>query len=300
MSRSFSIALILLGSAILGSLMWLHFYLMENAHADTFQRMHHLNQLVIAQKTNSLEWQYQETREFFTSPNKDRFIKILQVWEKGDKARKEIVKLSFPQNWPTDKFTEYNSFEQYQILRKTMLKELRDVVSKIEIVYTENTKVFDFSKKLLEKRLEYIEDIYLEAEDKTHLRKIGPQINEVDFLTLTSLVCLEELLHSSSNFYTGCGPMIDEYFPVIVDGFATPLPGERINTRIAIGSFMANLDPQHVKLTVNGEPLKIGYDGIAPYSFIARGGKNEALKMKYSILNPFTGETREGESIYSY
>jgi hypothetical protein len=300
MSRSFSIALIILGSAIIASLICLHFYLIETAHADAFQRMHDLNQFVIEQKVNSLQWQYQDRRRFFTDPSKNRFSKILQVWDKGDKVQKEITKLSYHQNWPTNKFTGNNSAQKYQILRESMLLELRAVVAEITVVYKTNAKTFDFPERILEKRLAHIEEIYQKAESKTLPEKIGPLDNEVGFLALTSLVYLEELLQVSSNFYTGCGPVIDDYYPVVIDDFTASKPGVRINTRIAIGSFMANLDPQHVELTVNGELLKIGYDGFAPYSFITKEGENEALRIKYKILNPLTGETREGESIYSY
>ncbi len=296
MSRSFSIALIIVGSTMLGSFLWLHIYLVKDAHADTLNRMHDLNQLVIEQKSNSLSWQYQATRDFFSDWSKTRFNKILHVWEKGDKAQKEIAKLSNRQNWSTDKFSDYSSIHKYQILREAMLLELREVVAEITVVYTGDAKAFDFSEKMLKNRLAYIEEIYQNAVNKTHPKKIGPQDNEVDFLTLTALVYLEKLLQSASNFYTGCGITFDNYFPVMIDRYENTRLGETVNTRIAIGTFTTAFNPDNVVIVTNGDTLRVCEDGLADFAFKPRRRGKHSLKLECLVTNPLTGEVQRGES----
>lgn len=119
-------------------------------------------------------------------------------------------------------------------------------------------------------------------------------------LTLSFQHSLKRILSDSRAWGCMRGIVMDQYYPVIVSSFTKPKPGELVETAIAIGSYTTSLDPDQVALSVNGQPLKLGKDGTAPYAFIAGSGKNKHLRMKCTVQDPLTEEEYTGEVVIGY
>lgn len=119
-------------------------------------------------------------------------------------------------------------------------------------------------------------------------------------LTLSFQHCLKRILSDSRAWGCQRGIVMDQYYPMILVPFVKPKPGELVETAIAIGSYTTSLNPDQVTLSVNGQSLKLGKDGTAPYAFIAGSGKNNRLRMKCTVQDPLTEEEYTGEVVVDY
>ena len=93
MSRFFSITLILLGSAIIASLICLHFYLMGQQHAELFAKADTVHQEVIAQKIQNLRVQQKVVQVFLSDPIYERRRPALHIFATAKKKLEEYLSI---------------------------------------------------------------------------------------------------------------------------------------------------------------------------------------------------------------
>ena len=92
----------------------------------------------------------------------------------------------------------------------------------------------------------------------------------------------------------------DAFFPVVQADRAYVIGGEQFTAKISVGSYSSSLQPENVRLSVNGTNLTINEDGSADYSVRASGLGPKTLNLAVAVTNPLTGEVTEGEGQYTY
>ncbi|MEM6395811.1 MAG: GldM family protein [Bacteroidota bacterium] len=92
----------------------------------------------------------------------------------------------------------------------------------------------------------------------------------------------------------------DEFTPIVQAEKAYILRNQTFNAKIGVGSRSSSLQPENVKITVNGSTLPVNEEGVAEFS--ARGSSlgTKTLNVEVSVTNPLTNETKTGTSTFSY
>lgn len=93
---------------------------------------------------------------------------------------------------------------------------------------------------------------------------------------------------------------IDRFFPIVNAEKSYVIKGEPFKARISLGAYSSRLDPSNVKITVNGQPVRLGPDGLADFSQIARETGSKKLVLKSEVTNPLTNEVITGSTTYEY
>ncbi|OAV44211.1 GldM family protein [Lewinella sp. 4G2] len=93
---------------------------------------------------------------------------------------------------------------------------------------------------------------------------------------------------------------IDKFFPVFSADRSYVISGEKINAKVSVGSYSSSLDPSNVRLTVNGQALRLNADGTADYSITGTGSGQKSISTAVAVTNPLTGEVTRGEGKFTY
>ena len=94
--------------------------------------------------------------------------------------------------------------------------------------------------------------------------------------------------------------VFDQFFPVIKPDKSYVVGGENINAEISVGSYSSSFDPSNIRITANGQPLRVGSDGKAAYTITGSGAGQKTVKLTASVTNPLTGEVTTGTSDFTY
>lgn len=94
--------------------------------------------------------------------------------------------------------------------------------------------------------------------------------------------------------------VMDQFFPIINAEKSYVIKGEAFKAQVSLGSYSTQMNPENIKLTVNGQRLKIGPDGTADFSQIARETGSKKLTLQSEVTNPLTGEVTKGSSTFEY
>jgi hypothetical protein len=301
MSRSLSIALIILGTAILGSLVWLHFHLMGRQHAELFAQAESVHEEIIAQKVNTLRQQHNVVQEFFLDPIYERRRPALHIFATAEKKLKEY--LSTVKRLEEKGDTDFTLDRQLAVHADYAVQE---VLHAAKQTFSGHHEAFDFSDDQLKDLLGDFDDMaqlktsYATASSVSNRSSAGG-LNR-DLITISVLTRLSNILNRSqqNSCYRGCWYGMIDYFPVIVDGYKNPNVGEIVNTRIAIGTYTTALIPDNVVIVANGDTLQVCEDGLADFSFQPRKRGEHRLPLKCVVTNPLTGEVNAGEGIVTF
>jgi gliding motility-associated protein GldM len=94
--------------------------------------------------------------------------------------------------------------------------------------------------------------------------------------------------------------VFNSFFPVINAKKAYVIKGEKFEAEISLGAYSSDIPPENITLTLNGSRLPVKEDGKAEYSTTANSYGANTLNLKAVVLNPLTGETTEGTSVFEY
>ncbi len=94
--------------------------------------------------------------------------------------------------------------------------------------------------------------------------------------------------------------IMDQFFPIINAERSYVIKGEPFKAQVSLGSYSTQMNPDNIKLTVNGQRLSVGPDGTADFSQIARETGSKKLVLKSEVTNPLTGEVTTGSSTFEY
>jgi gliding motility-associated protein GldM len=108
------------------------------------------------------------------------------------------------------------------------------------------------------------------------------------------------LVNSMAELAGGRVVEFDAFFPVVQAEKAYVIKGEPFNAEISVGTYSTQINPDDIKIRVNGSQLKVNEDGKAEYSTRTTSTGKKTLKMQVEVTNPLTGEVTDGESTFQY
>jgi len=108
------------------------------------------------------------------------------------------------------------------------------------------------------------------------------------------------LVNSMAELAGGRVVEFDAFFPVVQAEKAYVIKGEPFNAEISVGTYSTQINPDDIKIMVNGSQLKVNEDGKAEYSTRTTSTGKKTLKMQVEVTNPLTGEVTDGESTFQY
>lgn len=141
------------------------------------------------------------------------------------------------------------------------------------------------------------------AESRAQLGAISQDLYpalQCDVVRIITLDYLQKTLFDAMATSSGRAFIFDQFFPVFMADRCAYERGDSLNARVAVGSYSNSLDPANVKLTVDGQELKIGLDGTAKFKAPAGRRGEHSLETKVVVSNPLTGEVKIGAGSFSY
>lgn len=94
--------------------------------------------------------------------------------------------------------------------------------------------------------------------------------------------------------------IMDQFFPIINAQKSYVIKGEPFKAQVSLGSYSTQMNPENIKITVNGQRLKLGADGTADFSQVTRETGSKTLTLKSEVTNPLTGVVTTGSSTFDY
>jgi gliding motility-associated protein GldM len=92
----------------------------------------------------------------------------------------------------------------------------------------------------------------------------------------------------------------DAFFPVINAKNSYVIKGEQFQSEISIGTYSSQINPDDIKLKVNGRTIRVDKDGKAVFNQKASGQGKKTLHLSCEVKNPLTGKLTKGSSIFEY
>lgn len=138
------------------------------------------------------------------------------------------------------------------------------------------------------------------------LRNITNVSHEIDpalqrnMIRIMTLSYLQDVLFEAMSMSGGKSDGFDSFFPVFNAERCSYKRGDTLNAFVSVGSYSNALDPENVKLTVDGQELVVGPSGLAKFNAPAGNPGDHTLKTKVVVTNPLTGEVRMGEGSFTY
>ncbi len=261
MSRSFSLLLIALGVAVLGSLIYLHFYLMERQHTELFEYSHTVNERVIEQKRREINMLHGATQEFFLDEVYARRSFVLDIFTEAE------LRLE----------TYFDSLNTLDAEHPDQWPDIRDL-AKLALSSVIDTAVAVFRQHHLQADMREEDMLTLVTEFEEMQHGVHCTLNHVAFpspafrlerevITLELLADVHDVLHrvASMSCYRGC--YIDAYFPVMTSAYSEVRSGDIVNTQVGIGSYTTKFGHDNSVIVVDGDTLTLCEDGLADFSF---------------------------------
>lgn len=94
--------------------------------------------------------------------------------------------------------------------------------------------------------------------------------------------------------------VFDKFFPVVQADRSYVIGGEKISTKISVGSYSSSLDPANVKIFVGGSAQSMNSDGIVEYNITGSGSGQKKVPLRVEVTNPLTNEVTKGEGEFVY
>lgn len=127
-----------------------------------------------------------------------------------------------------------------------------------------------------------------------------PPALQSDMMRIITLDYLRSLLLDAMILSSSYASGFYEYFPVFSSERCAYQRGDTLRAIVSVGSYSNLLYPENVKLTVNGQELKMLPDGRAEFNAPAGGLGEHTLETKVVVTNPLTGEVKTGEGRFHY
>ncbi|MFK8163901.1 MAG: hypothetical protein AB8H12_15755 [Lewinella sp.] len=300
MSRSLSIALIFLGSAIITSLFWLHSHLMARQHEAFFASSTDITEVTIAQKIWTLNFSLRLTEERLAEEwQRERFSELIDIVKHAQQVRDRLNEQILSGGLRTNQETtnspsskQFSQFCNYELLRfKASVTALID----------RKQEEYDLSSFHSEELLKEINEVHSTSlPPATESFSMKHSALELRLCFLSFLNAQEEILQRLIQITGSKADHIDSYFPIINGSPQYPKVGELHTTLVSVGTYCDRLARAEVLLIVGHDTLVPGPDGKAKYELRPQRRGLHSLPTKCIVTNPFTGEVRTGEGTYTY
>ncbi|MEM9259047.1 MAG: hypothetical protein AAGA62_05335, partial [Bacteroidota bacterium] len=235
MTRPYIIALFLFGTAILGSLVFLHFYLMERAENETFLRAEKVLSQVIDDQYEELDLHQSWMEDYLDDPAKVRLGPLLDIYDQAESSISQYQEAI--NHWQLRK----GDSNTLQILRINAYEKLNTTARLARRVILENRLDFDLSERNAKEKVEGIDEIVkallpenLSLPSMSNSQRIDV---ETRLITAEFLSGMRRVLMEVSSLGGSKATVIDTYFPILIDGYTDIKKGEVITMHFAIGSY---------------------------------------------------------------
>lgn len=303
MSRPFSLLLIALGLTILGSLVYLHFHLMERQYQMTFTKANQINQTAIKQKMDGMEADIEMLKYYMEEHGIERRRPILNVVERAGEERTKLFEAIFPRgaNPSGNYLDEKRWVKSSSEYREMAITSINALGSDCQELFGMHQSATELSEDQAEERLTAIQ-----VKIKRFVSRSSSPTNDppegfsrallmLDFLNTHESILLDVMQLAGSK-----AMVIDSYFPVMTLAPVQPMAGEKVNARLTAAAYSNRLANSEVLLVVGKDTLKAGPDGFVDYVFKAGRRGVHTLPTKCIVTSPLTGEVRIGEGSYTY
>ncbi len=200
---------------------------------------------------------------------------------------------------------------------KAKIEETRDrLITSFTTLLNDYGQEFGLSETEIQNRIQNIgNNLPLEIDDQTwREQKDRNSWEDYKFRQLPLAAVLPLLSQMESNAKSSEAALVnnmaelaggrtiefDAFFPVVQAEKAYVIAGEPFNAEISVGSYSSQINPNDIKLFVNGQRLEVGDDGKAKYTNTSTSTGKKTLNLKAEVTNPLTGETTEGDGTYTY
>lgn len=297
MSRTYALALIFTAVAVIASLFYLQHHLLTERNEAMLAYAEGVHERAIALKQEHLDEMVNALSDQLMDEARARFRPMRPLIEEARTGEQKLIDRAAALREGTA-----GELRQLLELRNDLLLELINATKHFLSQYGKQMDLSDaeVSTKttLLEK---YIADILRQPVGGFSTSSFSQQrdLMVLDYLSVVEVV-VNDVRNIAGGKVISChfGP---EFFPLVVTGFLNPQRGEKISTRLSIGSYSTALNPEYVTIVIGGDSLKPNAAGFIDYDFIAQRRGRQELNMELFIQNPLTGEvSTQGTTSYQY
>ncbi len=287
MSRSYALALMLTGLAVLGSLVYLQHYLIVRNYQQLFDHSIEIHERVVARQLEQQENFVQKMQDLLEDEAKARFRPLLPFCD-GIQERQEAC-LQLAQKIQQGQAPAAELLEELVQLQTANLLKTREAYAVLLFKHGED---FGYRKTENVTSVAKVEDI--RAATAESLRKVITNRAQVPAASLAGLLLTDylqaeqQVMEMAGNLSGGkmltCffGP---EFYPIVAS--------DKIKTVISVGSFAFGPSPEDFTLVVAGDSLKLAPDGSVRYTFQPERRGQQDLEVKLFLTNHLTGEVRQ-------
>ncbi|SER31174.1 hypothetical protein [Neolewinella agarilytica] len=304
MKRSYAYALIVFAIAIFGSLVWLHFYLVEEALAEAYEFERETVWEAIELGEERIYQIIGDVEDKLEDPSKARYQPMIPVIVSASEGYRGVVK-SY-QAMGLDRWgSPLPEREQSHLLRK-LANDLSLELASLQRAYfdllNDYGESFNLNKEEVEAKKKFIGSIMKEGMAPVMQDLLsGNHFQRRDILVLAYLSITETMIFDITSMAGGksTGSCIG-YFPVMITDMENPRPGETVNANLFIGGYSTCLLPEYSKIIVGSDTLQVKDDGKVDYKFTAGHRGVNTISYSSLITNPLTGYTISQEGKYTY
>jgi gliding motility-associated protein GldM len=108
------------------------------------------------------------------------------------------------------------------------------------------------------------------------------------------------LLNNMAELAGGRVVEFDAFFPVVQAKRAYVIKGDPFEAEISVGTYSTQINPDDIKISVNGSRLTVNEAGKAEYRAGTTSTGKKTLNLEVEVTNPLTGEVTKGDGTYEY
>ncbi|MEN0004370.1 MAG: GldM family protein [Bacteroidota bacterium] len=108
------------------------------------------------------------------------------------------------------------------------------------------------------------------------------------------------LLNNMAELAGGRVVEFDAFFPVVQAKRAYVIKGDPFEAEISVGTYSTQINPDDIKISVNGSRLSVNDAGKAEYKTGTSSTGKKTLQLDVEVRNPLTGEISKGDGTYEY
>lgn len=193
------------------------------------------------------------------------------------------------------------SLDQYSNLSIIELDEnLKTLVNNCADTIQTHHQRLELSEHWLDERIQSIQNIYLEFEQKQKDVNTVSKEAQRHLLQFHYLTALRDLANRVISI-TGSRTIIcDSPFPVLNADRSLYRKDQGGRAIIGIGAYSSAYNSENVRIMVNGVAYKPGPDGRVAFDMPTSERGENTLELECIVQNPLTGQVRTGEGSYTY
>ena len=298
MSRTYALALIFAAVTLIGGLFYGQYRYLTGGQKEVAGYAAEVHERVIEGQLEEMERRAMEVEDRLEEDSKYRFRPILSflnnAFERRDAYLDRVEENKENPDSDLAAFWHFHDAELDSLVTAytTFLRKFgRDMDLRLEDI---NAKVTHVGKNIDEVRFESGGTMPF-----TSGKSLTQELLTLDYLEVVGRV-VQDVIDLSGGKVISCF-FWPEFFPVVSTRFLNPRLGETIYTRLSVGNYATELDPEDVTIIIDGDSLQPNSAGFIDYDFMARNRGRQVLEIQLLTRSRLTGEVKQqGVTEYSY